>query len=125
MTREQFNRATELNKEIQKYTNLIAAIHNGLLTKIAKDKAAKKRLEERSDDHNARWTLLRFFKLRLEKQKVIAVPHYEFAQGIEMDADPELISVILDYLEKKKKAYEAEFEKIGGEDYDRPENAGD
>ena len=125
MTKDQFNRATELNKEIQKYTNLLSEIRSGLLTKIAKDKGAKKRLEERSDDHDAKWTLLRFFKLRLEKQKVIAVPHYEFAHGIELDADPELIAVILDYLEKKKKAYEAEFEKIGGEDSDRAENAAD
>lgn len=125
MTRDQFNRATELNKEIQKYTNLLSEIRSGLLTKIAKDKGAKKRLEERSDDHNAKWTLLRFFKLRLEKQKVIAVPHYEFAHGIELDADPELIAVILDYLEKKKKAYEAEFEQIGGKDCDREENEAD
>ena len=125
MTKDQFNRATELNKEIQKYTNLLSEIRSGLLTKIAKDKGAKKRLEERSDDHDAKWTLLRFFKLRLEKQKVIAVPHYEFAHGIELDADPELIAVILDYLEKKKKAYEAEFEKIGGEDSDREENEAD
>ena len=42
-----------------------------------------------------------------------------------MDAEPELIAVIIDYLEKKKKAYEAEFEKIGGEDSDRTENEAD
>ena len=42
-----------------------------------------------------------------------------------MDADPELIAVIIDYLEKKKKAYEAEFEKTGGGDSDRAENAAD
>ena len=40
-----------------------------------------------------------------------------------MDAEPELITVIIDYLEKKKKAYEAELEKIGGEKRDRAENA--
>ena len=94
-------------------------------TKIIKDRAAKKTLEKRSDDHNARWQLLRFFRLRFEKQKVIAIPHYEFAQGIELDADPELIAVIIDYLEKKKKAYEAEFERIGDEDRDRAENETD
>lgn len=42
-----------------------------------------------------------------------------------MDADPELIAVIIDYLKKKKTAYEAEFERIGGEDRDRTENAAD
>lgn len=125
MTKEQYNKATEINKEIEKYADLLAKIKYGLSTKKVKDAVAKKTLGKRSDDHNARWQLLRFFQLRLEKQKVIVVPHYEFAQGIEMDAEPELIAVIIDYLEKKKKAYEAEFERIGGEDRDRAENAAD
>lgn len=81
MTKEQFDKATELHKEIQKYTDLLNEIRSGLLTKIAKDKAAKKRQEERSDDHDARWQLLRFFQLRFEKQKVVVMPHYEFARG--------------------------------------------
>lgn len=114
MTKEQYVKATEINKEIQKYADLLAKIRCGLSTKKVKDSVAKKTLEKRSDNHDARWQLLRFFSLRLEKQKVIAMPHYEFAQGIELDADPELITVIIDYLEKKKKAYEAEFEQIGG-----------
>ncbi|NBH32357.1 hypothetical protein D3Z58_01995 [Clostridiaceae bacterium] len=125
MTKEQYDKATEINKEIQKYTDLLNSIKGGRCTKIIKDRAAKKTLEKRGDDHNARWQLLRFFRLRLEKQKVIVIPHYEFAQGIEMDADPELIAVIIDYLEKKKKAYEAEFERIGGENRDRAENETD
>ena len=125
MTKEQFDKATELNQEIQKYTDLIIKIKDGRSTKIKMDKAAKEDLGKRSDDHDARWQLLRFFQLRLEKQKVIVMPHYEFARGIEMDAEPELIAVIIDYLEKKKKTYEAEFEKIGGEDSDRAENAAD
>jgi len=112
MNKEQFERAEELQKEIQKYTDLLNEIKGGLLTKISKDRAAKKRLEGESNDHDAKWTLSRFFTLRFEKQKVIIMPHYEFAHGIEMDADPELIAIILDYLEKKKKAYETEFEKI-------------
>lgn len=125
MTKEQYDKATEINKEIQKYADLLNSIKDGRYTKTIKDRVAKKTLEKRSDDHNARWQLLRFFRLRFEKQKVIAIPHYEFAQGIEMDADPELIAVIIDYLEKKKKSCEAEFEKIGGEDRDRTENAAD
>ncbi len=125
MTKEQYEKATEINEEIKKYTNLLNDIKSGRCTKIIKDRAAEKILEKRGDDHNAKWQLLRFFSLRLEKQKVIAIPHYEFARGIEMDAEPELIAVIIDYLEKKKKAYEAEFEKIGGEDRDRAENEAD
>lgn len=125
MTKEQYDKATKINEEIRKYTDLLNSIEAGRCTKIIKDRAAKKTLEKRSDDHNARWQLLRFFRLRLEKQKVIAIPHYEFAQGIELDADPELIAVIIDYLKKKKTAYEAEFERIGDENRDRTENAAD
>lgn len=66
--------------------------------------------------HHEKWTLLRFFRLTFKGKKVIATPHYEFAQGIEMDADAELIKVIIDYLEKKKKVCEMEFEQIGGEE---------
>ncbi len=125
MTKEQYDKATEINKEMQKYGDLIAKIKQGLSTKKVGDYIAKGKLKKNGGDHNARWQLLRFFQLRLEKEKVIVMPHYEFAQGIEMDAEPELIAVIIDYLEKKKKAYEAEFEKIGGEDRDRAENAAD
>lgn len=125
MTKEQYDKATETNKEIQKYEDLLARIKQGLSTKKVGDSIAKGKLKKNGGDHNAKWQLLRFFRLRLEKEKVIVVPHYEFARGIEMDAEPELIAVIIDYLEKKKKAYEAEFEKIGGEDSDGAENAAD
>lgn len=123
MTKEQYDKATKINEEIQKYGDLIAKIKQGLSTKKVGDSIAKGKLKKNGGDHNARWQLLRFFILRFRKEKVIVVPHYEFAQGIEMDAEPELIAVILDYLDKKKKAYEAEFEKIGGENSDRAENA--
>lgn len=123
MTKEQYDKATKINEEIQKYGDLIAKIKQGLSTKKVGDSIAEGKLKKNGGDHNARWQLLRFFILRFRKEKVIVVPHYEFAQGIEMDAEPELIAVILDYLDKKKKAYEAEFEKIGGENSDRAENA--
>ena len=125
MTKEQYDKATEINKEIQKYGDLIARIKQGLSTKKVGDSIAEGKLKKNGGDHNAKWQLLRFFQLRLEKEKVIVMPHYEFARGIEMDAEPELIAVILDYLEKKKKAYEAEFEKIGGEGSDGAENEAD
>ena len=125
MTKEQYDKATEINKEIQKYEYLIEKIKQGLSMKKVEDSISERKLKKNSGDHNAKWQLLRFFILRLKKEKVIVVPHYEFAQEIEMDAEPELIAVIIDYLEKKKKAYEAEFEKIGGEDRDRAENAAD
>lgn len=105
MTREQFERARELDKEIQKYADLIGRTRLGISIKKQKDRKAKK--------ENDKWTLSRFFTLRFKEKKVVAVPRYEFAQDIEMDADAELIKVIVDRLEKKKKECEVEFESIG------------
>lgn len=117
MTREQFERATELNQEIQKYADLIGKIRLGISVKKKKDEKAEKGLrQENHNPHHEEWTLSRFFRLTLKGKKVIAIPNYEFAQGIEMDADAELIKVIIDYLEKKKKVCEMEFEQIGGEE---------
>ena len=116
MTREQFERARELDKEIQKYADLIGRIRLGIAVKRKEDEKAEKGLKKgKHDPHKEKWTLLRFFRLTFKGKKVIAMPHYEFAQSIEMDADAELIKVILDYLEKKKKECEEEFEQIGGE----------
>lgn len=115
MTREQFERARELDKDIQKYADLIGRIRAGILIKENKDEKAEKELKRGNHNpHHEKWTLLRFFRLTFKGKKVIAMPHYEFAQGIEMDADAELIKVILDYLERKKKECEEEFERIGG-----------
>ena len=80
MTKEQYDKATEINKEIQKYGDLIARIKQGLSTKKVGDSIAKGKLKKDGGDHNAGWQLLRFFQLRLEKEKVIVMPHYEFAQ---------------------------------------------
>ena len=87
MTKEQYDKATEINKEIQKYGDLIARIKQGLSTKKVGDSIAKGKLKKDGGDHNAGWQLLRFFQLRLEKEKVIVMPHYEFARGIEIDAE--------------------------------------
>lgn len=54
MTKEQYDKATEINKEIQKYTDLLTEIKYGLSTKKVKDAVAKKKLKEGSDDHNAK-----------------------------------------------------------------------
>ena len=103
---------------------MLTEIKYGLSTKKVKDAIAKQKRKEATAIMPS-GSLSGFFRLRIEKQRVIVVPHYGFAHGIEMDAEPELIAVILDYSEKKKKAYEAEFEKIGGENSDRAENAAD
>ena len=115
MTKERFERARELDAEIQKYADLIGGIRLGISVKRKEDEKAEKELKRgKHNSHHEKWTLSRFFRLTFKGKKVIAMPHYEFAQGIEMDADTELIKVILDYLEGKKKECEEEFERIGG-----------
>lgn len=115
MTREQFETARELDKEIQKYSDLIGRIRVGISFKKREDEKAEKELKRGNHNpHHEKWTLSKFFTLKFKEQKVVAIPHYEFAQGIEMDADAELINVILNYLERKKKECEEEFEQIGG-----------
>lgn len=47
---------------------------------------------------------------------MVVMPHYEFAHGIEVDADPELIELIIDYFEKKKNHYKQQLSEIGGID---------
>lgn len=115
MTREQFERARELNEEIQKYADLIGRIRLGISVKKKEDEKAERELKHGTFlPHHEEWTLSKFFILTFKGRKVVAMPHYEFAQGIEMNADVELINVILDYLERKKKEREVEFEQIGG-----------
>lgn len=114
MTREQFERAMALDKEIQKYADLIGRIRLGISVKKKEDEKAEKELKRGNHNpHHEKWTLSRFFTLKFKERKVVVIPHCEFAQGIEMDADAELIKIILDYLERKKKECAEEFEKIG------------
>lgn len=51
-----------------------------------------------------------------ERTRMVVMPHYEFAHGIEVDADPELIELIIDYFEKKKDHYKQQLSEIGGID---------
>ena len=117
MTRGQFEKAEKLNEEIQKYDDLISRINQGISYKTGEDEKARERIERMGrgyNDHNERWTLSKFFGLRFKEQKVIAIPHYEFAQGVEIEADAELVGLIVDYFQKKKDACEEEFKRIGG-----------
>lgn len=114
MTREQFDKATTLDAEIQKYDDLIRKIKAGIKAKNRKDEVAKTVGES---GHNERWTLINFFTLKFRERKIALIPHYEFAQGIEMEAEPELVELIIDYLEKKKAVYIKEFERIGGAEH--------
>ena len=116
MTKEQFDKATELNTKIETYTNKIESIKFSRHMKNRKDKDSKCVLEKRPsyNTHHEEWTIGKFFTLIFKKRQVNVLAHYEFAEAIELDAEPELIDLILDYLQKKKATLEKEFEQIGG-----------
>lgn len=114
MTREQFEKAKELREKIKKYEDKIGAIRYGLRMKEVANLRARENIEryKNENNHTEKWCLSKFFELHFEKQKVVVVPHYEFATGVEIEADCELVNVILDYLEGKKATLEKEFEQI-------------
>ena len=117
MTDEQYEKAQELYKQRDYYKNLANEVEYARKNKARKDAEAKKRLEEASYDHNAKWTLQRFFSVRLRNRDrrtaVIGVqPHWEFAREIEIEADDELITFIHTWLEKKTAKFEEEIKKL-------------
>lgn len=116
MTKETLEKATELNAKIEEVSNQISSIKYGLSRKKENDERAKEIIKKNSriSLHHEEWTLKKFFTLIFEKRKVKVFPHYEFARAIEVDAEPELIDLILEYLQKKKVALEREFAQIGG-----------
>lgn len=116
MTREEYERATELNEEIEKYNKTIISIKSGLSMKKREDENARNRIKNYKtiSNHREEWTISKFFGIFFHDRKIRLLPHYEFAHGIDIDAEPELIDLILDYLQKKKDALEKEFEQIGG-----------
>lgn len=66
MTREQFSKATKLDKEIQKYADLIGRIRLGISVKRKKDEQAEKELKRGNHNpHHEEWTLSRFFYIKV------------------------------------------------------------
>ena len=116
MTKEDLEKAQKLDMEIKKLTFTIQSIGYGLANKKCKDKEARRIIEykEKHNTHNEEWTLGKFFRLIFEKRNIKVIPHYEFARAIEVDAEPELVDLILGYFVKKKEALEKEFKQIGG-----------
>ena len=117
MIDEQYKKAQKLYKHRDYYRNLAREVAYAQQTKAHKDAEAKKCLEEAPYDHNARWTLQSFFRIRLrnkdKRTPVVGVlPHWEFAREIEIEADEELISFIHTWLENKAAKFEEEIKKL-------------
>lgn len=112
MTIEEFEQASEIYRKYDEIEDIIERIKEAREEKLQIDERTKK--EE--NDHKKWWQKLRFFSLIFRGTRMVVMPHYEFAHGIETDADPELIELIIDYFEKKKDQYKQQLSEIGGID---------
>lgn len=112
MTIEEFEQASEIYRKYDEIEDIIERIKEAREEKLVIDERTKKD----RDDHKKWWQKLRFFSLRFKGTRMMVMPHYEFAHGIEVDADPELIELIIDYFEKKKDHYKQQLSEIGGID---------
>ena len=112
MTIEEFEQASEIYRKYDVIEDIIERIKEAREEKLQIDERTKKD----RDDHKKWWQKLRFFSLRFKGTRMVVMPHYEFAHGIEVDADPELIELIIDYFEKKKDHYKQQLSEIGGID---------
>ena len=127
MTDDQYKKAQELYKQRDYYKDLARKVADAQETKAYKDADSKKRLKTTPYDSNAKWTLMKYFRVRFwnrplpnedglpsnKKVPTIGVlPHWEFAREIEIDADDELISLIRLWLEDKATKLEEEIQKV-------------
>lgn len=117
MTQEQFNKAKEIAEKRDYYKELVNKLDYSIWNKNRLDKLAKRDLEYYSNDSNAKWTLQSFFRVRLfykdNTPKIGIRPHWHLStEDIQIEADPELISLIFEWLEKKVKEYDEQIEKI-------------
>lgn len=112
VTIEEFEQASEIYRKYDEIEDIIERIKEAREEKLVIDERTKKD----GNDHKKWWQKLRFFSLSFKGTRMVVMPHYEFAHGIEVDADPELIELIIDYFEKKKDHYKQQLSEIGGID---------
>lgn len=117
MTEEQFDKASELMEQRKYYKELAQKVEYSIWNKNRLDKQAKEEIQiDPCRSSRARLTLKEYFRVRLchkEEKPIVAVrPHWEFASDINIDADPELISLILEWLKKKANEYDEQIKQI-------------
>lgn len=119
MTEEQYKRAAKLIEQRDYYKGIAERIGYEQWNKARLDDAARERIKElgQSITHTEKWQLSKWFEVKLkknkeEKAKVVVMPHYELAHGIEMDAEPELVEIIRQWLEEKAKQLDQKIEEI-------------
>ena len=109
MKEEQFQQAKELIEKRDHYKELANQVKYAVNHKNYLDAKVRNRLNMRISEihHSDRWQLSKFFSLRLKnkgetnKPVVAVLPHWEFAREIEMDAEPELVDLVINWLETK------------------------
>ena len=117
MTEEQFDKASELMERRNYYKELARKVEYSIWNKNQLDERAKEEIQtDPCRSHSARFTLKEYFRVRLchkEGEPIVAVrPHWECASDINIDADPELISLILEWLKKKADEYDEKIREI-------------
>lgn len=113
MTDEEYEKAKKLMEKRKYYLELARQVAYAQDRKAQEDEKAERR-------HNSWWIRLRYFRVRFwnrkvgdEKKATIGVlPHWEFAQEIEIDADKELIDIIRKWLMNKCEELEKQIDEI-------------
>ena len=114
MTQEQFDQAKALIEKRDYFRQLYKEVLNAKSNKILKDMKA----EREPDTHSNKWLLSRFFTIHLLTDKntnknIVGVqPHWEFAHTIDIEADWELLELILEWLLKKTNEYDKKIQEI-------------
>ena len=104
MTDEQFYKAKELKEKEKYYTQFLGDLRWEQKIKRDKDAEARNNIENWKGNHNDEWQLKHFFHLlfRNDKKtgqgKICCRPWIEFERGVEVEADPELIEMIVTML---------------------------
>lgn len=119
MTQEQFEQAKQLIEKRDYYRKLASDIRYSVNHKVRLDKEEKMkhdgdRLYGRGHLNN--WLLSHFCTVMLKKKDdkpvVCVQPHYELSRTIEIDAEPELVELIIKWLIDKTEELDNRIENI-------------
>ena len=117
MTQEQFEQAKQLIEKRDYYRKLASDIRYSVDHKVRLDKEEKMKQDGgRSYGSKDNWLLSHFCKVTLKKKDdkpvVGVLPHYELSRTIEIDAEPELVELIIQWLVDKTKELDNQIECI-------------
>lgn len=114
MTQEQFDQAKALIEKRDYFKKLYGDVSHARAEKIFKNIKARKEPDTPTNE----WLLSRSFTVHLSTDKntsknIVGVqPHWEFAHTIDIEADNELLELILDWLLKKTEEYNKKIQEI-------------